>query len=144
MSAWPLHYLDIRAFAYATEDGARVTEAVRTVIGESAQIEETASTGHGGAPITILHARIEQRAAVAEVITQLAGVFDVAPTALGARITADAELYLSVDKQAACTGTVRPGDGIAIRCKLEAYPATRANATAAARPLIDHLVSSST
>jgi hypothetical protein len=144
MSAWPLHYLDIRAFVYATEVEDRVRTALQTVIGETAAADEVESSGHGGAPLTILQTRIEGSAAVAAVITQLEGALDVTPETLRDRITADAELFLSLDKQAAFGGEIRAGDGIVVRCKLEAYPATPANATAAATPLIDHLVTTST
>ena len=144
MSAWPLHHLDVRTFAYATEVDDRVREAMQQVVGETPAIETTESTGHGGAPITILHARIERTTAITQVIDRLGDRIETTPTALRDRITADAELYLAVDKQAAYKGDVRAGEGIAIRCKIEAYPATPSNTTAAAAPLIDHLVTTST
>jgi Predicted exosome subunit len=144
MAEWPLHYLDARTFAYATEVDERVREALRRVVGETPAIERTESAGHGGAPITILQTRIQQTAAIAHVIAQLGGSIETTPADLSDRITGDAELHLTVDKQAAYTGDIRAGEGIAIRCKIEAYPATPSNTTAAAAPLIDHLVTPST
>jgi RNA binding exosome subunit len=141
MSTWPVHYLDIRAFAYATEIDARVREAVQTVINDAGPVEAVDSSGHGGAPITLLQARIERTRAIDTVITGLEGVVGLPPDALRDRITADGELYLSVDKQAAYEGAIEDGDGIIIRSKLEAYPATPENTVAAAAPLIEFLVS---
>ena len=141
MSTWPVHYLDIRAFAYATEIDARVREAVQTVIDDAGPVEAVDSSGHGGAPITLLQARIQRTRAIDTVITGLEGVVGLSPDALRDRITADGELYLSVDKQAAYEGAIEDGDGIIIRSKLEAYPATRENTVAAAEPLIEFLVS---
>jgi len=141
MSTWPVHYLDIRAFAYATEIDARVREAVQTVIDDAGPVEAVDSSGHGGAPITLLQARIQRTRAIDTVITGLEGVVGLSPDALRDRITADGELYLSVDKQAAYEGAIEDGDGIIIRSKLEAYPATRENTVAAAAPLIEFLVS---
>ena len=144
MSTWPVHYLDIRAFAYATEIDARVRDAVRTVIDDAGPIEEIDSTGHGGAPITLLQTRIQRTRAIEGVITGLEGVVDLSPDALRERITPDGELYLSIDKQAALAGAIESGDGIIIRSKLEAYPATPQNTAAAATPLVEFLVSQST
>ena len=144
MPRWPVHYVDIRAFAYATEIDARVHEALQTLIDDAAPVEATDSAGHGGAPITLLQARIQRSRAIDAVIGGLEGIVALSPDALRDRITADGELYLSVDKQAAYAGAIEYGDGIIVRSKLEAYPATPENTAAAAAPLIEFLVSQST
>ncbi len=123
----PLHYVDIRTFCYATEDEKRVEEALRTFLPEEFEIERVESEGHYGDRILVLSARVENADEVRHVLSRLTDLesFDTLLAELDDRVTENTELFLSLDKQAAFGGTIRVGDGIMLRAKVEAYPAKK-------------------
>jgi RNA binding exosome subunit len=135
MSGVPFHYVDLRAFSYETEDQQLVADALRTLLPEEVPIERTESTGHHGDRILVLSARVE----TADEIRSILDVLRRSPDAdrlrreLTDRIDEDCSLHVHLDKQAAATGKVELGKGIAFRAKVEAYPADRATAVANAR-----------
>ena len=143
MSSIPLHYIDLRAFVYATEAEDRVEAALRTLLPEEFGIDRARTEGHHGDPITVLSARVE----TADDLRTVLGHLETLPDAereqlreeLDQRIDENVSLYVSLDKQAAYDGTVRLGDGITLRGKVEAYPAKRSNALAAAAELLEEL-----
>lgn len=130
MASVPFHYVDLRAFSYATEDDRRVEQALRTLLPEEVGIERAATTGHLGDTILVLSTRVERADEVRHVLTQLAEAaeFDRIEAELDDRVTDNCELFVRLDKQAALGGEVRLGDGITLRAKVEAYPAKRAAA----------------
>ena len=135
MGAVPLHYVDLRAFAYATEDEPRVERALRTYLPEAASIDRVETTGHHGDRIVVLTARVETADEVRYVLDRLRELedFEAVLDELDDRVDEDCSFHLSLDKQAAYRGTVRRGRGIQLRAKVEAYPARRPAAVENAR-----------
>ncbi|MFC3960015.1 RNA-binding protein [Halovivax cerinus] len=146
MSKIPLHYVDLRAFCYATEDDKRVEQALEHFLPEDVDLERTETTGHYGDRILVYSVRVERADELRHVLDRLAAGPDVDRVIdeLDDRVTENTELFLSLDKQSAFGGTTRLGDGITFRGKLEAYPATREAAVENARTLLTELVSDST
>lgn len=143
MPSVPLHYVDLRAFTYATETERRVETALRTLLPEEFEIDRTHSGGHHGDPITVLSARVETAGQLRELLSRVATLPPTERARLceevDERVDENASLFMSLDKQAAYGGEVRLGDGITLRGKVEAYPATRENVIAAARELLEGL-----
>ena len=123
----PVHYVDLRAFVYATEDERRIEDALRTLLPAEFPIERTETEGHYGDRIIIQSARVENADDVRYIFEQLvdADEFGRIVNELDDRVTDDCEFYLLLDKQAAFGGDVIPGEGITVRAKIEAYPAKR-------------------
>jgi RNA binding exosome subunit len=141
MSSVPFHYVDLRAFCYATEDEERVERALRTYLPEEADIERSVSEGHHGDRIVVLSSRVERADEVRHVLGRLAELEDVdrVVAELDERIDENCALFLTLDKQAAFGGRVARGDGITLRSKVEAYPAKREKAVANAREALEEL-----
>ncbi|AGB16079.1 putative exosome subunit [Halovivax ruber XH-70] len=141
MSSIPLHYVDLRAFCYATEDDKRVEQALRLFLPEDVELDRVETTGHYGDRILIYSVRVERADEIRHVLTQLASLpaLDQVTDELDDRVTDNTELFLTLDKQAAFNGSVRRGDGITVRGKLEAYPATREAAIENARDILSDL-----
>ncbi len=132
MSSVPFHYVDLRAFCYVTEDEGLVEDALRRLLPEAVDLDRTESEGHYGDPILVLSVRVEETTAIESVLNSLndlpAAERDRLSEELDERVNEDCSLFVSLDKQAACTGEVRLGDGIAMRAKVESYPAKRERA----------------
>jgi RNA binding exosome subunit len=141
MSSVPFHYVDLRAFCYATEDEERVERALRTYLPEEADIERSVSEGHHGDRIVVLSSRVERADEVRHVLGRLAELEDVdrVVAELDERIDENCALFLTLDKQAAFGGRAARGDGITLRSKVEAYPAKREKAVANAREALEEL-----
>jgi len=135
MAGVPFHYVDLRAFAYATEDDRRVEDALRHFLPEDAEIERQTTEGHVGDRILVLSARLENAADVRHVLSVLAVAdeFETVESELEERVTENCELFVRLDKQAAFGGETRLGEGITLRAKVEAYPAKKAAAVENAR-----------
>lgn len=135
----PFHYVDTRAFSYATEDEGRVRDALRTVLPEDAAIEVTEGEGHHGDQIVVLSARVERTSEIEQIFDQLErGVgFDRVLTELDERLDDNNALYVGLDKQAAANGEIALGDGLTLRAKVEAYPANRDAALENAREALE-------
>jgi RNA binding exosome subunit len=141
MPAVPLHYVDLRAFCYATEDDQRVEAALRTFLPEGVELDRAASAGHHGDRILVVSARVERADEMRHVLDRLAELDDVDSVVeeLDERVDDNCAFYLTLDKQAAFYGEIRRGDGITFRSKVEAYPAKREKAVANARELFESL-----
>lgn len=128
----PFHYIDVRTFSYATEADRRVETALRTLLPEDHPIEHADGTGHYGDQIVILSARIETADEMRTVLNRLVegGVLQQIEAELSDRVSENQEVYVTLDKQAAYNGVVATGEGIRLRGKIEAYPATRDRAVA--------------
>ena len=138
MSSVPFHYVDLRAFCYATEDEKRVEQSLRTFLPEDFPMERAENEGYHGDRIVVLSARVENADDVRHVLSRLAELDDLGGllNELDERVTEDCELYLYLDKQAAFSGRVAPGEGITLRGKVEAYPAKKDRAVETARETI--------
>jgi len=137
----PFHYVDLRAFAYATEDEKRVETALRSLLPEDATLERTESVGHHGDRIVVLSARIEVADGMRHVLSRLAELdsIDRVRDELDQRVDDNCALFMRLDKQAAFRGDVRLGHGITLRAKVEAYPAKKAAAVENARETLSRL-----
>lgn len=135
MGKLPLHYVDLRAFCYATEDEPRVEAALRHYLPEEHPVEREVSEGHHGDRIVVLSARVDNADDLRYVlgkVRELADLEDVLDE-LDDRVDDDCSFYLKLDKQAAFRGEVRRGEGILLRAKVEAYPARKPAAVENAR-----------
>jgi RNA binding exosome subunit len=141
----PFHYIDLRAFAYETEDERRVEDAVRTFLPEEFDLDRTTNTGYHGDRIVVLSARVENADDVRHVLSRVATLPDVERVLdeLDDRVDDNCSLFMRFDKQAAFGGDVRLGEGITLRAKVEAYPAKRGTAVANAREALSNLVQTS-
>lgn len=133
--AVPFHYIDLRAFCYATEEEARVERALRRFLPEEFPIERAVSEGHYGDRIVVLSTRVETADEMRSVLAAVDELPDLAVVAsrLDERIDENCSLFLQFDKQAAYRGEVRLGKGIMLRAKVEAYPARKETAVENAR-----------
>lgn len=141
MAPVPFHYVDFRAFSYATEDETRVASAIQTFLPDGIELERTVSEGHNGDRIVVLTVRLERADEMRHVLSQVASIDDVDDVIdeLDGRIDDGCSFFLTFDKQAALDGKVCSGDGITMRAKVEAYPATHENAVKNARDVFDSI-----
>lgn len=130
MGSVPFHYVDLRAFCYATEDEKRVADALATFLPEETELERDITEGFHGDRILVLSARVERADDVRHVLSKLAELDDLDAVLgeLDHRVDDNCAFFLTLDKQAAFRGDVRRGDGITFRAKVEAYPAKKEEA----------------
>jgi RNA binding exosome subunit len=135
MAEVPFHYIDLRAFCYATEDDKRVEQALRTYLPEEFEIERATSEGHHGDRILVLSARVENADEMRHVLSKVAELPDVETLLdeLDDRVDENCSLFLRLDKQSAYRGAAELGEGITFRAKVEAYPAEKEKAVENAR-----------
>jgi RNA-binding protein len=138
MASVPFHYVDLRAFCYATEDEKRVEDALRTYLPEEFPIERAETEGYHGDRILVLSARVETADDVRHVLSRLRESADLerVKRELDDRVTENCELFLTLDKQAAFHGEVSLGEGITLRAKVEAYPAKKESAIENVREML--------
>lgn len=141
MARVPLHYVDLRAFCYATEDEKRVETALRTFLPEEFDLERVENVGHHGDRIVVLSARVENADDMRHVLARVSDLdeIDRVVDELDDRIDDNCALFLRLDKQAAFRDDVRLGPGITLRAKVEAYPAKKEAAVENARELLTEL-----
>jgi RNA binding exosome subunit len=135
MSSVPFHYVDLRAFCYATEDEKSVEEALRTFLPEEFPVERAESEGHHGDRIVVLSARVENADDIRHALDRVMDLdeIDTVVDELDERVTENTELFMHLDKQAAFKGESELGEGITFRAKVEAYPAKKKAAVENAR-----------
>ena len=145
MPAVPFHYVDLRAFSYATEDEKRVEEALRSLLPEDAELDRVENVGHHGDRIVVLSARIERADGMRHVLDRIAELDDLdrVLAQLDQRVDDNCALFMRLDKQAAFRGEVELGPGITVRAKIEAYPAKKEAAVENARETLFRLADAS-
>ncbi|MFC7068902.1 RNA-binding protein [Halobaculum lipolyticum] len=141
MSSVPFHYVDLRAFCYATEDEKRVADALGTFLPDEFEVDRVVNTGHHGDRIVVFSARVERADDVRHVLSRLSALaeWDRVLAELDERVDDNNSLFLRLDKQAAFKGDVELGPGITFRAKVEAYPAKREKAVENARETFEEL-----
>lgn len=143
MSSIPLHYIDLRAFCYVTEDDERVEDALRLFLPEEFELQRAESEGHYGDRILVLSARIENASGMRSVLDALGDLadeeFSRVVDQLDERVNENCAFFLTLDKQAAFNGAVELGDGITLRGKVEAYPAKKESAVENVEELLAEL-----
>lgn len=143
VSSVPFHYVDLRAFCYATEDEKRVADALGTFLpDEEITLDRMETEGHHGDRILVLSVRLERADQMRYVLSRLAESDDLTRVLgqLEDRVDDDCTFFLSLDKQAAFRGDVELGDGITLRAKVEAYPAKKPSAVENVRETLEALV----
>ena len=145
MPAVPFHYVDLRAFSYATEDEKRVEQALRSLLPEDAELDRVENVGHHGDRIVVLSARIERADGMRHVLDRIAELdeLDRVLDELDQRVDDNCALFMRLDKQAAFRGEVRLGPGITVRAKVEAYPAKKDAAVENAHETLSRLADES-
>lgn len=118
----PIAYVDIRAFAHATEDSDKVLKAMQNILpielSETVIFRKSNVSGHHGNPIALFEARIKDKKAAGAVfgkVCQNLGIPD--KESLSREIDRHLEkskLYLRLDKQSAFLGEFKLGveDGV--------------------------------
>lgn len=123
----PITYVDIRAFAHATEDPDKVIEAVRHLLPAS-HVDEIIFKrrnlkGHYGNPITLFETRVKKKEIVNAIVETLSsGLSELNKETLQRNISAHMEkgsLYIRLDKQAAFQGEFKlcTADPVRIRMR---------------------------
>jgi RNA binding exosome subunit len=108
-SKHPIAYIDIRAFAHATEDTNKVQTAIQNTIStetiNTITFEKSNLNGHHGNPITLLQTRIKDQTAIQNLVQKLStNLNTLDKQQLNDQITQHLEkgnLYLRINKQAA-------------------------------------------
>jgi RNA binding exosome subunit len=111
----PIAYIDIRTFAHATEDTAKVQTALHnslpTELIQTISFQKTNLTGHHGNPITLFQTRVKDRKTAQSVLQKLAANLSIIDKEqLNNEIKQHLEkgnLYLRLDKQNAYLGQVK-------------------------------------
>lgn len=140
--AVPFHYVDLRAFCYATEDEKRVADALHALFPDGElELDRTETEGFHGDRILVFSVRLDRADEMRYVLSKLTELDDIGTITdeLDARVDDDCSFFLTLDKQAAFRGTVARGDGITLRAKVEAYPAKKDSAVENVRATLDGL-----
>ncbi|MFP4175110.1 MAG: RNA-binding protein [Halobacteriales archaeon] len=129
------HYVDLRAFCYATEDEDRVEAALRHYLPDDYPVETETTEGHHGDTIVVVSARVDNADDVRTVMDRVleADERERVVEEIEDRVDDDCSFHLRLDKQAAYEGESALGDGLHLRAKVEAYPAKREKAVEAVR-----------
>lgn len=119
-----IHSIEISTIAHATEDHAKVENALRRLLNESNQaFTRTYLEGHHGNQIIKFNARLTRGNAVkfaTHFIEQLSKLDRRSVLAnLSLHCDADGNLYLRIDKQKSLGGEVKIGDDDPIRIKIK-------------------------
>ena len=125
----PIAYMDIRFFAYATEDENKVVEAVQHILPadhiDEIMFERSNLRGHHGNPITFFETRINKKELMEAVLSNIASGLNVLDKeTLLQEINLHTEkgnLYVRLDKQAAFQGEVKlcTADPIRLRVRFK-------------------------
>ena len=111
----PIAYMDIRVFAHATEDPAKVQTAVQNLLPEKlAQtlvFEKAACTGHHGNPIILFTAKLTDKKLLPTAMEKIGkdlGVLDKEELNSDIKLHLEkGNLYLRFDKQSAFLGALK-------------------------------------
>jgi RNA binding exosome subunit len=127
-----IHYILFRTQSHVTEDVARVRQALANVLPFNAPIEEEEVKGYFDNPIVVLKARLDKKAAdrYVDFLKEKLPESDLKELIgeLPERVTEDCDFFLRLSKQDAYLGDVRlmyAEDAIALRARIEAYPAKK-------------------
>ena len=111
----PIAYIDIRAFAHATEDTDKVQTAIRnllpTELAETLIFEKTSLTGHHGNPITLLSTKLTDKKTLPATLKKIgSGLNSLDKEELSRDLKLHMEkrnLYFRFNKQSAYLGTIK-------------------------------------
>ncbi len=122
------HSLSFRTFCQATEDDAKVIQALKFASGAE-DVERTVSEGYHGNKITVLTAWVRRKKQIDTFFSKLGrdDLLSLSET-LDKRVDEDGDLFLRLDKQKAFLGELKVLDGedvISVRGSVKAYPKRR-------------------
>ena len=140
MGKLPIHWIEARTYAHATEDEERVARALAFAFPEGPTARE-ALEGHFGNPLVRLTRRVEDGKHIRSVweLWAAAGLPSSLREDVDARVDEDGILHFRLDKQAAFGDSLslaKDPDSIDVRLKLMAYPAKPEVARAVARAVL--------
>ena len=137
--------IHFRAFCHATEDEAKVVQALKFASGAD-EVTREVTEGYHGNPIIILEVFIKEKRRSRDLFSRLdveeiKGII----ASLEKRMDDDCNLYLRLDKQEAYLGilkTTTSDDAIAVRAKVESYPKKLETAMKSVTEYLESLVQS--
>ncbi|WP_236993894.1 RNA-binding domain-containing protein [Methanomassiliicoccus luminyensis] len=134
LPAMDIGSLAYRTFAHATEDEAKVEQALKFASGAE-EIKKSSTVGYHGNPIIVLEARVTDAKGIKAFFSGLPkeDVKDLLDS-LEKRVDEESFFFLRLDKQEAYQGRLKLADHedvIAVRGKVKSYPQNRDNAVAA-------------
>ncbi|HEX9340369.1 MAG TPA: RNA-binding domain-containing protein [Thermoplasmata archaeon] len=140
MAKLPVRWIEVRTYCHATEDEARVAQALDAVCPVGETVRESLE-GHFGNPLLRLTRRVDDGKAIRSVWDRwtAAGLPQDIGRDLESRLDDDGILHFRIDKQAACLeklALARDADTIDVRLKLMAFPAKRDVAKEVARSVL--------
>ena len=114
-SKTPIGYINVRAFAHATEDPEKVLTAIRNTLpkelGENAVFQKTSLTGHHKNPIILFETKLTDKQHLPAALEKIAaGLSSLDKETLDSEIKLHLEkrnLYLRFNKQSAYQGELR-------------------------------------
>ena len=122
----PIAYMDIRVFAHATEDPAKVQTAVRNIfpadMAETLVFQGTNLTGHHGNPIILFTAKLTDKKLLPKSLEKIGkdlGVLDKEELNHDIKLHIEkGNLYLRFDKQSAFMGALKFSQNDPIHIKI--------------------------
>jgi RNA binding exosome subunit len=137
--------MHFRAFCHATEDEAKVVQALKFASGAD-EITREVTEGYHGNPIIILEVFIKEKRRSRDFFSKMEeeDIKEVIAT-LGKRMDEDCNLYLRLDKQEAYLGKLKmtvSDDAIAVRAKVESYPKKLETAMKSVTEFLEQMVQS--
>ena len=122
----PIAYMDIRVFAHATEDPAKVQTAVRNIfpadLAETFVFQGTNLTGHHGNPIILFTAKLTDKKLLPKSLEKIGkdlGVLDKEELNHDIKLHIEkGNLYLRFDKQSAFMGALKFSQNDPIHIKI--------------------------
>ncbi len=122
----PIAYIDIRVFAHATEDPAKVQKAVQNLLpkelGQTLVFEKTNCTGHHGNPIILFTDELTDKKLLPKAIEKIGaelGVLDKEELQRDLKLHIEkGNLYLRFDKQSAFLGALKFSQNDPIHLKI--------------------------
>ena len=122
----PIAYMDIRVFAHATEDPAKVQTAVRNIfpadMAETLVFQGTNLTGHHGNPIILFTAKLTDKKLLPKALEKIGkdlGVLDKEELNHDIKLHIEkGNLYLRFDKQSAFMGALKFSQNDPIHIKI--------------------------
>ena len=140
MAKLPVHWIEARAYCHATEDEARVAQALDAACPAGETARESLE-GHFGNVLVRLTRRVEEGKAIRSVWERwtAAGLLENVARDVESRVDDDGILHFRIDKQAAYLeklALAQDADTIDVRLKLMAFPAKREVARQVARSVL--------
>jgi RNA binding exosome subunit len=137
--------MHFRVFCHATEDEAKVIQALKFASGAD-EITREVTEGYHGNPIIILEVFTKERRRSRDFFIKLDTIeIQELIDSLQKRMDDDCNLYLRLDKQEAYLGNLKmttSDDAIAVRAKVESYPKKLETAMKSVTEFLESLVQS--